>query len=41
MLKQRRFNVVAITRDNPRELDLENPAGQLVEYNGKQVTVKL
>ena len=41
MLKQRRFNVVVITRDNPRELDLENPAGQLVEYNGKQVTVKL
>ena len=41
MLKQRRFNVVVITRDNPRELDLENPAGQMVEYNGKQVTVKL
>ena len=41
MLKQRRFNVVVITRDNPRELDLENPAGQMVAYNGKQVTVKL
>ena len=41
MLKQRRFNVVVITRDNPRALDLENPAGQMVEYNGKQVTVKL
>ena len=41
MLKQRRFNVIVITRDNPRELDLENPAGQMVEYNGKQVTVKL
>ena len=41
MLKQRRFNIVAITRDNPRELDLENPAGLMVEYNGKQVTVKL
>ena len=41
MLKQRRFNIVVITRDNPRELDLENPAGQMVEYNGKQVTVKL
>ena len=41
MLKARRFNVVVITRDNARELDLENPAGQMVEYNGKQVTVKL
>ena len=41
MLGARRFNVVVITRDNPRELDLENPAGQMVEYNGKQVIVKL
>ena len=41
MLMQRRFNVVVVSRDNARKLDLENPAGQMVEYNGKQVTVKL
>ena len=41
MLKQRRFNVVVISRDNPRELNLENPSGLMVEYNGKQVTVEL
>ena len=41
MLKQRRFNVVVVNRDHARKLDLENPAGQMVEYNGKQVTVKL
>ena len=41
MLRARRFNVVVVNRDNPRELDLENPAGLMVEYNGKQVTVKL
>ena len=41
MLKQRRFNVVVITRDNARKLDLENPAGQMVEYNGKQTSIQL
>ncbi len=41
MLMQRRFNVVVVSRDKARKLDLENPAGQMVEYNGKQVTVKL
>ena len=41
MLMQRRFNVVVVNRDKARKLDLENPAGQMVEYNGKQVTVKL
>ena len=39
MLMQRRFNVVVISRDKARKLDLEHPAGQMVEYNGKQVTV--
>ena len=41
MLKQRRFNVVVVTRDNAKALNLENPVGTLVQYNGKQVTVKL
>ena len=41
MLKQRRFNVVVVNRDNAKALNLENPVGTMVQYNGKQVTVKL
>ena len=41
MLKQRRFNVVLITKDAPRALNLDNPEGVMVQYNGKQVSVKL
>jgi alpha-D-xyloside xylohydrolase len=41
MLKNRRFNIVLITRDQPRELNLENPVGQMVQYNGKAMTVNL
>jgi alpha-D-xyloside xylohydrolase len=41
MLKNRRFNIVLITRDQPRELNLENPEGQMVQYNGKAMTVNL
>ena len=41
MLKQRRFNVVLITGDTPRPLNLDNPEGRMVEYNGKAVSVKL
>ena len=41
MLKQRRFNVVLITGDAPRPLNLDNPEGRMVEYNGKAVSVKL
>ncbi len=41
MLKQRRFNVVLITPDAARSLNLENPEGQMVQYNGKAVSVKL
>ena len=39
MLKNRRFNVVLITKDNPKALDLEIPKGKMVEYNGKAVSV--
>ena len=41
MLKQRRFNVVLVTKDQPRNLNLENPEGKMVQYNGKALSVKL
>ena len=41
MLKNRRFNVVLVTKDAAKPLDLENPEGTMVQYNGKQVSVKL
>ena len=41
MLKNRQFNVVFITKDAPKALNLENPDGKLVNYNGKAVSVKL
>ena len=41
MLKNRRFNIVLITKDAPKALDLENPEGKMVDYNGKAVSVQL
>ena len=41
MLKNRRFNVVLITKDHPKPLNLENPEGVMVNYNGKAVTCNL
>ena len=41
MLKNRRFNVVLITKDNPKPLDLKNPEGKMVTYNGKAVSILL
>ena len=41
MLQKRRFNVVLITPDTPRDLDLENPQGRMVQYSGKPVTIEL
>ena len=41
MLKSRRFNIVYITRDNARPLNLDNPEGQLVNYSGKEVKIQL
>jgi len=41
MLKNRQFNVVLISKDNAKPLDLENPEGRLVNYNGKAVSVQL
>ena len=41
MLKQRRFNVVLVTKDAPKALNVENPEGTMVQYNGKELSVKL
>ena len=51
MLKQRRFNVVLITKDAPKPLNLdrsakgrsqgETPEGKMVQYSGKLVSVQL
>ena len=41
MLKTRRFNIVLVTKANPRPLDLDNPRGILVTYDGKPLTVEL
>ena len=39
MLKERRFNVVLISKDAPKALNLDNPEGKMVEYKGKAVSV--
>ena len=41
MLKERRFNVVLVTKDGPKALNLKNPEGKMVNYNGKAVIVQL
>ena len=41
MLKNRRFNVVLITKDHPMPLNLDNPEGKLVEYNGKAIQIQM
>ena len=39
MLKTRRFNVVLVKDGTP--LNLDNPEGKLVQYNGKALTVQM
>ena len=41
MLQQRRFNVVVVDRDNAKALNLENPVGTMVQYDGKQMSIQL
>ncbi len=41
MLQKRRFNVVYVTPQTAKTLDLESPKGKLVKYSGKEVSVKL
>ena len=41
MLKNRRFNIVLISKDAAKPLNLDNPEGKLVKYNGKEMRVNL
>ena len=41
MLKERRFNVVLIDKDNARPLNLDNPEGTMIHYDGKEITTKI
>ena len=41
MLKQHRFNIVLITKDDAKPLNLQNPEGKMVQYDGKAVIVQL
>ena len=41
MLKNRQFNIVLVTKDSPKSLNLNNPEGVMVNYNGKGVTCNL
>jgi alpha-D-xyloside xylohydrolase len=33
--------VVLITKDHPMPLNLDNPEGKLVEYNGKAIQIQM
>ena len=41
MLKERRFNVVYVTKDNAKPLNFDNPEGKMVNYNGQAVSLQL
>ena len=41
MRKNRRFNVVFVSKDNAKSLNLTNPEGLLVNYSGKELKVQL
>ena len=41
MLKDRRFNIVVVSKSKQQPLNVENPQGKLVKYSGKSVTIKL
>ena len=40
MLENRRFNVVLITKNAAQPLNLDNPKGKMVQYDGREVSVK-
>ncbi len=41
MLKNRQFNVVLISKDSAKSLNLDNPDGKLVNYSGKAISINL
>ena len=41
MLKNRQFNVVLISKDSAKSLNLDNPEGKLINYSGKAISINL
>ena len=41
MLKERRFNIVLITKEQARPLDLDDTKGSMLTYNGKFIKISL
>ena len=41
MLENRQFNVVLVSPNKAQPLNLDNPAGKLVDYNGEEVQIRL
>ena len=41
MLKQRRFNIIYVTADNPSPLDFNQPDNNVVHYSGKRLVIQL
>ena len=41
MLKNRRFNVVVVSRDKAQPLNLINPEGRMIDYSGKEIKISL
>ena len=41
MLQNRRFNIVVVTPTSAKALNMENPKGKMVKYNGNTKTIKL
>ena len=41
MLNKRRFNVVVVSKDRQKSLNLVNPDGKMIKYTGNKITIKL
>jgi alpha-D-xyloside xylohydrolase len=41
MLKERVFNIVMVGKDRVRPLNLDNPEGVRVSYDGRRVSIAL
>ena len=41
MLKKRRFNVVFIKKQGKQTLNLDNPKGKIVNYDGKKISIRV
>ena len=41
MLRNRRFNIILVTKEMPLGIDDVNPKGKIVKYNGSKKTIRL